>query len=88
MLNDKIYNRKKYDDSDTTFASFMEIITAGIKALFFCICVYVLQEVLNFIVDVFFNIEGHYLEIVKCQVIPMTLLIVLSLYALYVINKN
>ena len=79
---------KRYDYNDSTFNSFMEIITSAIKVSFFCIVICVVKELLNFITDIILKNNLAYYEAIKFLVIPSILILFLAIWALIIFKKK
>ena len=84
-------NKKKietYDDSDSTWYSFVEIITSGVKVGVFCMCIYILKEIFLLINDLYFVVENQTIDIIKLELIPASILLLLAGCAFWIMSRD
>ncbi len=84
QLQNKPFDLKKYEENDSAWDSFIEIVTAGIKVGVFCICIYILKEVFMLANDLFFVVRTQNLDIIMLEIIPFLILVSLAGAALWI----
>lgn len=84
QLQNKPFDLKKYEENDSAWDSFIEIVTAGIKVGVFCICIYILKEVFMLANDLFFVVQTQNLDIIMLEIIPFLILVSLAGAALWI----
>ena len=84
QLQNKPFDLKKYEENDSAWDSFIEIVTAGIKVGVFCICIYILKEVFMLANDLFFVVQTQNLDIIMLEIIPFLILVCLAGAALWI----
>ncbi len=77
-----------YDDSDSTWYSFVEIIVSGMKVGIFCICIYILKEIFMLINDLYLLVEDQTIDIIKLELIPAGVLLLMALFAFWIMSKD
>ena len=84
QLQTKPLYLRKYEENDSAWDSFIEIVTAGIKVGVFCICIYILKEVFMLANDLFFVVRTQNLDIIMLEIIPFLILVSLAGAALWI----
>ena len=77
-----------YDDSDSTWYSFVEIITSGVKVGVFCMCIYILKEIFLLINDLYFVVENQTIDIIKLELIPAGILLIMAGCAFWIMSRD
>ena len=77
-----------YDESDSTWYSFVEIITSGVKVGVFCMCIYILKEIFLLINDLYFVVENQTIDIIKLELIPAGILLILACCAFWIMSRD
>ncbi len=88
MVNSKKINPQDFEDKDTIWESFIEIATSLIKVAIFCVCLYIIKEIFLLLNDVYHIIQGQSLEIVQMATLPIGILFVLGVAAVYFMRKS
>ncbi len=77
-----------YDESDSTWYSFVEIISSGIKVGVFCMCIYILKEIFLLINDLYFVVENQTIDIIKLELIPASILLIMAGFAFWIMSRD
>lgn len=88
QTKNKPLDLKDYEERDTAWDSFIEIISSGIKVGVFCTCIYILKEIFLLANDLYFVVESQNLDIISLQLIPFGILILLACAALWIMAKD
>lgn len=75
------------NENNMTFASFVEIFCAVLHVGVFVTCVYILKEIFFLANELFVCVDNNF-EILKFQLIPALLLLVLAGYAFWIMKKD
>lgn len=81
-------NNNVDDDNNLTLASFVEIFTACLKVAIFITCVYVLKEIFFLINELFLCVDDISFDVLKVQVIPVIVLLILAGCAFWIMSKD
>jgi len=88
----KKYNYKDQldieDDADNWFNSFMEILASIIKVLMVAGCLLIVKSLFDLAIDMFNNVEYQNSEVMKIEIIAVTVLGALGLIAFWVISRD
>jgi len=86
MANKKL-GPSDFEEKDTTWESFIEIITACIKIGIFCACIFIFKEIFCLIQDLFYMIDGQSADIINLTILPVVILIILAGCAMLFLRK-
>lgn len=86
MANKKM-NPSDFEEKDSTWESFVEIITSCIKIGIFCGCVYIFKEIFCLVQDLLYIINGESADIINLVILPIVILLILAGCAMIFLRK-
>lgn len=84
----KPFDIRNYEERDTTWESFVEILSSGVKVGVFCTCIYILKEIFMLANDLYFVVESQNLDVITLEIIPFGILFILACFALWIMAKK
>lgn len=86
QLQTKPLYLRKYEENDSAWDSFIEIVTAGIKVGVFCLGIYILKEVFVLANDLLFVIQAQNTDVLLLGMVPFLILVPLAGIAVWIIS--
>lgn len=78
----------KNDDNNLTFLSFVEIFMACLKVAVFIACIFFLKEIFSLVNELFLCVSDTSFDILKVQIVPAAVLLVLAGFAFWIMSKD
>lgn len=87
--NNNIENKPiEFDDGESSWDSFIEIISSGLRIGVFCCCIYILKEICVLAYEIHCCLRDMPMDCVVIQAVTAGILIILAISAFVVMYKN
>lgn len=84
----KPLNLKDFEEQDNQWESFIEILSSGLKLGVFCACIYIIKEIFMLANDMYSCVEYQTIDIIKLELIPAGILLLLAACAFWVMSRD
>lgn len=86
-MADKKINPSDFEENDSNWESFLEIITSCIKIGIFCSCIFIFKQIFCLVQDLFYMIDGQSADIIYLIILLIAILFILAGCAVFFLRK-